>query len=340
MQYCFYLLIMLRRFSEVHSKTLSLAEGGRVAVRVRDAQQGVAFSASPLALDELFEISILSLTTHLAGTLCFGVTTAIPNNTDNVFATDSCYLTGTLIQTQLDDYHKVLFTGNELHYKTKVIQHFAPSFNWLRIGDRVGLLRTHEGGLKAFINGEELPLSFPNFPEMVYVVADLKGTCSSLSVTSRKTLPSPLTNVPLQDSLEIVLEQEQSTSEAPIASEEIVSLVESSEPIKYEFHENHGRNIEICGGERVVAKRVASYNQGLVLLQPALQLNRMVQVVVDGLNPRWQSSLTVGIVCGSPEKINLPVTALGIKGTSCIVTNDWISVNGAKVLQIFLRNIK
>lgn len=95
----------MRRFSEVHSKSLSLAEGGRVAVRVRDAQQGVAFSASPLALEELFEISILSLTTHLAGTLYFGVTAAIPHNSDNVFATDSCYLTGKLIELQLADYY-------------------------------------------------------------------------------------------------------------------------------------------------------------------------------------------------------------------------------------------
>ncbi|KAJ8973612.1 hypothetical protein NQ317_003242 [Molorchus minor] len=35
----------------------------------------------------------------------------------------------------------------------------------------------------------------------------------------------------------------------------------------YEFHDNHGRNIELGSG-RTVARRVASYNQGVVVVQP------------------------------------------------------------------------
>lgn len=285
---------------------------------MRDAQQGLVFSAFSLARDEMFEVSVTSLTMHLAGTLCFGVSAIAPTTNDNQMPTDACYL-----------------TGNELHYKNRIIQHYTPSFNWLRIGDRIGFLRTHDGTLKVCINGEDLSLLFPALPERLYVVVDLKGTCSGLSVTSRKTANSPLNNTRLQDSLEIVLEQEQQSLEAPIASEEVVSLPENQLSIGscnlvYDFHENHGRNIEISL-DRKVAKRVASYNQGLVIVQPIMQQNRPLQIVVEKLDSRWQSSLNVGFVCGPPERISLPVTALSIKAPSCIITNDWISVNGVKV---------
>ena len=162
------------------------------------------------------------------------------------------------------------------------------------------------------------------------MAVELKGSCSSVHVTSRKISTSPLTSAPLQDSLEIILEQEQSLLEAPIASEEQVSLDNVPNNFKYEFHDNHGRNIEITG-DRTTSRRLASYNQGVVVVQPSLVPNYPVQIVVKQLDMRWQSSLMVGIVCGSPERLNLPGTALAFKGASCIIANDWISVNGAKV---------
>lgn len=140
-----------------------------------------------------------------------------------------------------------------------------------------------------------------------------------------------MTNAPLQDSLEIVLENENSL-DVPIASEEHSCLENINTSVKYEFHENHGRNIEIMS-DKVVAKRVASYNQGLVIVHPALQVNQIMQVSIEQLDSRWQSSLMCGIVCGVPERLNLPGTALAFKGCSCIITNDWVSINGVKVLR-------
>lgn len=202
--------------------------------------------------------------------------------------------------------------------------------NWLRVGDRVGLLRTHDGGLKVFVNGEELSLNFPALTDILYVVVDLRGSCSSLLVTSRRTIPSPLTSVRLQDSLEIALDQDPLSMEAPIASEELVSIQETCSIVKYEIHENHGRNIEVFD-DKTSARRVASYNQGIVIIQPAMELNNLVQVLVLQMDTHWQSSLIVGVVCGAPDRINLPVTALSLKGPCCIIANDWISVNGNKV---------
>lgn len=294
---------------------MSLTEGGRIAVRYNEVQSAIGFSANPLIADEIFEVCLLALAPHLAGTLCIGVTSVLPNNTLNTLPADCCYI-----------------TGNELHFEKKIIQHFAPSLNWLRVGDRVGLLRTQESGLKAFINGEELLLNFPTLTDTLYVIIDLRGSCCSLSVTSRKAICSPMTSVRLQDSLEIVLEQEPISLEAPIASEELVSIQEPcTSSAQYEIHDNHGRNIEVFD-DKIAARRVASYNQGIVIVQPAMQLNNMIRVKVEQLDMRWQSSLIVGVICGSPDRINLPVTALSIKSPCCIVANDYVSINGNKVI--------
>jgi neuralized-like protein 4 len=212
------------------------------------------------------------------------------------------------------------FVGNELRYKNKTIQLFTPSLNWLNVGDRIGLLLTQDAALKIFINSEELALCFPPLPETLYVVIDLRGSCSAVAVTSHKAPLSPLNSMRMQDSLELAQEQVESAKE---------SVLEVATSTVYEFHENHGRNIEIVEG-RTTARRVASYNQGVVIASPALEVNSKVQIIIDQLEPRWQSSLIVGVVSGPPERLNLPVNALAFKAPCCIVANDWISINGIK----------
>ncbi|XP_063932045.1 neuralized-like protein 4 isoform X2 [Zophobas morio] len=285
----------LHIFSEYHGKGVTLGDGGRLAKRGKDLSEAVVCSATHLVQEELFEISIVSLVEHLAGSIAVGVTGTPPSKANPL--DDCCYI-----------------TGNELRHKNKTIQLFTPSLNWLNVGDRVGLLRTQDGALKIFINSEELALNFPPLPDTLYVVADLRGSCSSVSVTSHKAPLSPLNSIRLQDSLELVQEQ--------LKDVEVDSVV-------YEFHENHGRNIEIVEG-RTTARRVASYNQGVVIAQPALEVNSKVQIIIDQLETRWQSSIIVGVVSGPPERLNLPVNALAFKAPCCIVANDWVSINGMK----------
>lgn len=71
-----------------------MTEGGRAIIRARDVQHCVAYSATPLAQDEIFEISIVSLVPHIAGTLSIGVTPSIPNPPINTLPIECCYLTG------------------------------------------------------------------------------------------------------------------------------------------------------------------------------------------------------------------------------------------------------
>lgn len=215
-----------------------------------------------------------------------------------------------------------------MRHKNKIVQFFTPNLNWLNCEDRIGLLKTHEGNIKVFINGEELSINFPPLTDSVFAILDLKGSCCEIAVTSHKAPLSPLNSIRLQDSLELVLDQEQ----AP----ELVDCKDGISDTKdctvaYEFHDNHGRNIELVGN-KTVARRVASYNQGIAVIQQPLEYNAVVQVIIEQLETHWQSSLIVGLTVGPLDRLNLPVNALSMKAPSCIVADDWISVNGVKVL--------
>lgn len=190
----------------------------------------------------------------------------------------------------------------------------------MRCGDRIGVIQTSDGVIKFFINGEEIFVNTPNLFGCLHVFVELRGNCSGVSVTSRKMPLSPITSVRMQDSLELLAEQE---LEIP------TQLLDDTSPI-FLFHDIHGRNIELSA-EKTVAKRVTSYNQGIVLVQPAAGVNVKIEVVVEQIDTRWQSSLMVGFVWGSPERLNLPVTALGFRGNSYVIANDYISINGRKV---------
>lgn len=43
---------------------------------------------------------------------------------------------------------------------------FCPSLEWLRVGDRIGLKRSHDGCLRIFINMEEMATIANNIPEV------------------------------------------------------------------------------------------------------------------------------------------------------------------------------
>ncbi|XP_045470918.1 neuralized-like protein 4 [Harmonia axyridis] len=296
----------LHHFSDCHSKNVALGDNNRLATRTKDCCNCIVFSATPLVQDELYEVSIVNLLPHFAGTLCVGVTSVPPAAITN-FPKDCCYI-----------------TGNELRYKNKLIQLFSPSLNWLNIGDHIGLLKTQDN-IRIFLNGEEIYLQMPQLTDPLYVIFNLRGSCSALGVISHK-IPAALNSSKPQNGIELKLDQIPTVSDAEEINEDPVDL---KTDVSYEFHDNHGRNIEISNG-KTTAKRVASYNQGMVIVQPSLEYNSIVKIVIEQIDTKWQSSLIVGLASGPPEKINLLSNALCLKTPCCIVSNDWIFINGTK----------
>lgn len=186
---------------------------------------------------------------------------------------------------------------------------YCPSLEWLRVGDKIGIKRTHEGNLKFYINGEDMGVAASNIPDMVYAVIELFGSTVAVNITSSKqqnTAISPNASLRLQDSLELLLDPmppvlrkyvfvkqhfniliymrrhifyyfvrsdagmdtSVDVSEGKLVNDVMLTPTQcvphtvGENSWNYEFHENHGRNIQL--ETKTIARRVASYNQGIV----------------------------------------------------------------------------
>jgi neuralized-like protein 4 len=169
----------------------------------------------------------------------------------------------------------------------------------------------------------------------------------------------------MQDSLEVVLEQNENEGNQEeqykfgghkYLDEESGRNVKSKHDSKVEplmFHENHGRNVILKKHTsrisedanaletpettlKSIAVRTDSYNQGIALTSRPLDRGELFQVMVDKLNSRWSSTLSIGVLGIKREigicpdeiesnglmSIHLPITAVGFKKYSRVISGD------------------
>lgn len=100
---------------------------------------------------------------------------------------------------------------------------------------------------------------------------------------------------------------------------------------KFLFHKNCGQFIAL-DSNRTTARRVDSYNHGVVLSEKPLPDNHLFQVCIRKLNSRWTGSVMIGVTAQDPDSLtSLPSTANSIKISPWIVVNNAVYVNGNKV---------
>ncbi|KAK9298978.1 hypothetical protein QLX08_007891 [Tetragonisca angustula] len=319
---------IMHKFHESVGLNVQLNADRTIATRCREYNNAILLSEVPLENNELFEIAIREVAREWSGCLRLGI---VKNESGNWLT--SMNLVPGMGSISTDAWY---LTGNEVRHNGYVLcMNYCPSLEWLRVGDKVGLKRTHEGNLKFYINGEDMGIAASNIPEMVYAVVDLFGSTVTVNITSSKqqnNAVSPNASLRLQDSLELLLDPmppilrndtgmdtSVDVSEGKLINDAALTPTQSAAHFigesdwSYEFHENHGRNIQL--ETKTSARRVASYNQ----------------VKIEKLNKRWVSNIFCGVTCISPEKANFPLTALGFKKYSWIICSDWISHNGIRI---------
>lgn len=340
----------MHKFHESVGLNIQLNSDRTVATRCREYNNAVLLSETALENNEMFEISIQEVAREWSGCLRIGV---LSNETGNWLT--SMNLVPGMTSVPNDAWY---LTGNEVRHTGFVLaSNYCPSLDWLRVGDKIGMKRTHESNLKLYINGEDMGVAASDVPEMVYAVIELFGSTVAVNITSSRqqnTAISPNASLRLQDSLELLLDpmppvlrndagmdtsmdvsegklmNEAATPTQPPAAPVVVVPIGDGGDWSYEFHENHGRNIQL--ETRTIARRVASYNQGVVMSSRPLIKGKPFQVRIERLNERWVSNILCGITCVSPEKAtSFPLTALGFKRHSWIICSDWISHNGTRV---------
>ncbi len=100
----------------------------------------------------------------------------------------------------------------------------------------------------------------------------------------------------------------------------------------------HALNVELCNGD-MVAQRTAGY-QGIVFTTQPILKGQLVQVQVDKLNPKWTSSVIIGITDLSPDKIpTIPTSSLSLRNGTWVVASDCLYENGVRLKDNFCSNL-
>ena len=319
---------VVHRFSSTWcSQTIELSNNNSSAVRNRHVPHGLVMASTPLWQtneDEIFEIRIDEVHRHWSGSLKFGVATMIPHQTN---VKDLGSLKGEVYYLEG---HSVYHNDGQI----LKMNYAVTSLERLIVGDKLAVKRLNaDNSLRFYINDEDCGVAVSNVPKKLIPVVELSGSTASVSVisVSQTGYPSPTGSLmmhhklpsmnTMMDSLEVVLEDEKSDDPAGNGGRQDQGL---------EFHEHHGRNIQLRNNNKS-AIRTDSYNQGMTLTHRPLKVNEKLEVKIDRLNNRWTSSLMIGVLFEAPERIHLPVTALGLKKNAIVFHGETLFQNGQKI---------
>ncbi|XP_020327091.2 neuralized-like protein 4 isoform X4 [Oncorhynchus kisutch] len=316
------------RLHSKHGKNVVLLGEGCQAVRVGGYAHGIVFSAKELKTDELFEVKIDEVDNQWSGSLHMGLTSLAPPELP------SCPMSGLSPSlTQLRAKVTWLLAGSEVR-RNGVLQrqNYGASLDRLTVGNRVGVKRCSDDTMHVLIDGEDMGTAATAVAKNVYAVLDLYGRVTAVSIVSSS-----------------VLEDAESIKAPSLSSDSCSDGEEDSTPVGSSklalvpntimaFLENHGKNIQLSN-QNLTAARVSSYNQGLLVTAQPLPRQQLFQFQIDRLNPSWTSSLSLGVIGHSPDRLNFPSTACCLKRSAWLLQRDSVFHNSLKICENYGPNL-
>ncbi|KAK7804745.1 hypothetical protein U0070_023011 [Myodes glareolus] len=315
------------RFHNTCGKNVTLEEDGTRAVRVAGYAHGLVFSTKELKAEEVFEVKVEELDEKWAGSLRLGLTTLAPEEmgpgagsgpglppslpelrTKSTWMVSSC-------EVRRDGHLQRMNYGRNLER--------------LGVGSRVGIRRGADDTMHILVDGEDMGPAATGIAKNVWAVLDLYGPIRSVSIVSSTRLEEPEDTQPPSPSSDTGSEGEEDDEgeERGLRGQDQVGIM----PTALEFLENHGKNILLSNGNRT-ATRVASYNQGIVVINQPL-------VRIDFLNRQWTSSLVLGVITCPPERLNFPASACALKRAAWLLRGRGVFHNGLKICEKFGPNL-
>ncbi|TNM93826.1 hypothetical protein fugu_002002 [Takifugu bimaculatus] len=318
------------RLHSKHGKNVVLLGDGCQAARVGGYSHGIVFSAKELKTDELFEVRIDEVDEQWCGSLHVGLTTLAPPELP------SCPLSGlTPSLPQLRSKVTWLLCGSEVQRNGALQrQNYCCSLDRLTVGNRVGVKRCGDDTMHVFIDGEDMGSAATAVAKNVYAVFDLYGRITAVSIVSSSLMEDVESLKAPSLSSESCSEGEEDGTPVREAEPESCALV----PTVMMFLENHGKNIQLSN-QNLTAARVSSYNQGLLVTAQPLARQQLFQFQIDRLNPSWTSSLSLGVIGHSPDRLNFPSTACGLKRSAWLLQRDSVFHNSLKICENYGPNL-
>lgn len=202
-------------------------------------------------------------------------------------------------------------------------------------GDRVGVVRTAQGELVFYINGEPQGVAAANIPTPVWVVVNLYGKCTQVSITNPKPTNSVgfrfgnlsqateiTQNIEFPISVDVSVAQPSSTlsNNNGLSYSECDSFghnnlmatcpctVDSSEPLH--FHSRTGTLIILSGNNRTAERRrpLDEFNNGVAMTHRPLKDNELFEIRIDKLVDKWSGSIELGVTTHNPAVLHFPAT--------------------------------
>uniref|UniRef100_A0A8C7RQZ1 Neuralized-like protein 4 n=1 Tax=Oncorhynchus mykiss TaxID=8022 RepID=A0A8C7RQZ1_ONCMY len=312
------------RLHSKHGKNVVLLGEGCQAVRVGGYAHGIVFSAKELKTDELFEVKIDEVDNQWSGSLHMGLTSLAPPELP------SCPMSGLSPSlTQLRAKVTWLLAGSEVR-RNGVLQrqNYGASLDRLTVGNRVGVKRCSDDTMHVLIDGEDMGTAATAVAKNVYAVLDLYGRVTAVSIVSSSVL---------EDAESIKAPSLSSDSCSDGEEDSGLRLLALVPNTVMAFLENHGKNIQLSN-QNLTAARVSSYNQGLLVTAQPLPRQQLFQVI-DRLNPSWTSSLSLGVIGHSPDRLNFPSTACCLKRSAWLLQRDSVFHNSLKICENYGPNL-
>ncbi|XP_012868581.1 PREDICTED: neuralized-like protein 4, partial [Dipodomys ordii] len=322
------------RFHSTCGKNVTLEEDGTRAVRVAGYAHGLVFSTKELKADEVFEVKVEELDEKWAGSLRLGLTTLAPGEM-GPGAGGGPGLPPSLPELRTKTTWMV--SSCEVRRDGQLQRmNYGRNLERLGVGSRVGIRRGTDDTMHILVDGEDMGPAASGIAKNVWAVLDLYGPVRSVSIVSSSRIEEPESTQPPSPSSDTGSEGEDDDEgeERGLGDQNQVGII----PTALEFLENHGKNILLSNGN-CTATRVASYNQGIVVISQPLVPQLLVQVRIDFLNRQWTSSLVLGVITCPPERLNFPASACALKRAAWLLRGRGVFHNGLKICEKFGPNL-
>lgn len=225
----------------------------------------------------------------------------------------------------------------------------------LEQGDRVGVLRAAQGELIFFINGESQGVAATDIPKPVWVVVNLYGKCSQVSI-SRPNYSHTATfsylgamatevthnlDIPMSVGVSVtaqpgnVFSNIGGPSFSELDSSGQSSLVISGAHFpdtkdRLHFHSRCGSLISLSSNSRTAERRrpLDEFNNGVVMTHRPLKDNELFEIRIDKLVDKWSGSIEVGVTTHSPNQLTFPATMTNLRSGTIMMSGCGILTNG------------
>ncbi|XP_021093999.1 neuralized-like protein 4 isoform X5 [Heterocephalus glaber] len=261
------------RFHSTCGKNVTLEEDGTRAVRAVGYAHGLVFSTKELKAEEVFEVKVEELDEKWAGSLRLGLTTLVPGEM-GPGAGSGPGLPPSLPELRTKTTWMV--SSCEVRRDGQLQKmNYGRNLERLGVGSHVGIRRGADDTMHILVDGEDMGPAATGIAKNVWAVLDLYGPVRSVSIVSSTRLEEPEVTQPPSPSSDIGSEGEDDdeSEERGLGGQSQMGIM----PTVLEFLENHGKNILLSNGNRT-ATRVASYNQGIVVISQPLVPQLLVQI--------------------------------------------------------------